>query len=92
MILIPVLITMMACFIFYSTSRRAVYRRKLLNNWFLNRPLLSRLIAVVFLVMAFVLFIDLQGVAVGTFLGLVTLMTVYGYTLLFYPLERRVKV
>lgn len=91
MIVIPVLIMLVACFIFYSTSRRAIYRRKSLNNWFLNHLFLSRLLTAIFLVFAFVLFIRFEGVGVGFFLGLVTLMTIYGYMLLFYPLERRVK-
>ena len=94
MVLIPVFLIAVACFIFYSASKRAVYRRSPLNKWFLSRPLLSKVLTIILLTWAFILFIRFHGLGVGVFLGLVTLMTIYGLILLFYPLasERKVKV
>jgi len=91
MILLPVFIMLLACFIFYSASKRAVYKRSPLNHWFLNRPLFSKAAVILLLLISFAFFIYLQGFGVGLFLGLTALMTVYGFMILFYPLVSRVK-
>lgn len=90
MVLLPVILITLACYIFYSTSRRAVYRRAPLNEWFLKRPGLSKMLSAILMALAFALAVRYQGLAVGVFLGLVTVMTAYGSMLLIHPLIRSV--
>lgn len=89
MILIPVILIALACYIFYSTSRRAVYRRTPLNRWFMSRPGLSRLLTAVLTAVAFTLAVRYQGLAVGVLLGLAAVMTTYGCIVLIHPLTGR---
>jgi len=88
MVLLPVILITLACYIFYSTSRRAVYRRAPLNRWFLKRPGMSKTLSAVLMALAFSLAARYQGLAVGVFLGLVTVMAAYGCMLLLHPLAR----
>lgn len=87
LLVFSLLVMFVAFYLLYSTSQRAVFKRRAFNHWLLRRAPLAKAGGLGLVLLSFALFSLELGVAGGIFFALTTLMTFSSLVILFHPLE-----
>lgn len=89
MTLLALVIQILAFYLLYNASKRAQVRNDVFSTWLQGHVLFSKIAGSILLTVAFSLFIVAEGLGVGVFIGLLTLMTAGSLIVLFTPLKLR---
>lgn len=91
MIFIPLVFVFMSFYLLYATSKRSNFSANKLVLTIKKQGRKAFYLALVWLLIAWVFFMELAGVGAGTFYMLSSTMTLYGTMVLFYPLFAFIK-
>jgi hypothetical protein len=86
MMLIAIIASLAGFYLLYNTSARADLRQDKASLWFQGRPVLSRALGSLLVVVSFLLLIISYGFGAGILFGFVTLMTTGSLVTLLSPL------
>lgn len=81
-----ILIQAIAFYSLYNTSGRTMLSRDSMSVWLQGHTFFSKSAGLILLIFSFSLFVAAQGLAVGIFIGFLSLMTTGSLIILFVPL------
>jgi uncharacterized membrane protein len=87
MTLFALVIQTLAFYLLYNASKRVRVRNDAFSAWLQGHALFSKIAGLVLLAVAFSLFVVVEGLGVGVFMGFLALMTVSSLIVLFAPLK-----
>lgn len=87
LLVLALLVMFAAFYLLYSTSKRAVFKRRALNHWLLRHAPLAKGSGLGLVLLSVGLFSLEVGVVAGIFFALTALMTFSSLVILFHPLE-----